>query len=148
MIYISSMRAACLCMLTEPFQCDEGRPQCKSCVNFGVVCNYDNAPTIRTAGEVILFRDGLSPVMSPSTSPVSINQTILSLTNLALQQSPSAVTVGSQVFRLRQGDLEALHRFSQRSVLTLGNHDTKWVLQAEMPRLASLVSNPSIIYFF
>ncbi|KAF3767027.1 hypothetical protein M406DRAFT_220339, partial [Cryphonectria parasitica EP155] len=135
----SKSRSGCGNCKLRRVKCDEAKPQCKTCVAFGVACNYGPRST-SVAGELVLCFDGASLMDSPPRSPVSMDQTILSMVNQSLQESPSAAMLGgpSQVYNLRQSDLDALNRFHQRSILSLGTEKSKWILQAETPRLACL----------
>lgn len=123
-------------------QCDEAKPHCKKCVNFGFMCHYGPASTSDGApGQLALFHDGVSlmELETPRKPPVSMKQTTMDSINHSLRSSPTAAMLNGHVYQLRLQDLEALDRFSRRSVLTLGDDTSKWLLQAEIPRLASLV---------
>lgn len=120
-------------------QCDEAKPKCKKCIAFGVSCNY-GVKGGTSVGELVLSFEGTSCIETPPKAPVSMNQTMLDLINYNLRLSPTGKMLGGQVYRLTAGDLEVLDRFSKRTILTLGTDTTKWILQAETPRLACLVS--------
>lgn len=70
-----------------------------------------------------------------------MNQTMLDLINYNMRHSPTGKLLGGQLYQLNAQDLEVLDRFSSRTILTLGTDVTKWILQAETPRLAFLVSH-------
>jgi hypothetical protein len=78
---------------------------------------------------------------APSKTPVSMSQTVLDLINHSMRHSPTGKVLGNQVYQLNKQDLEILDRFKNRTALTFGSNTTKWIIQAEAPRLACLVSN-------
>ena len=121
-------------------QCDELRPKCKKCIAFGVSCNYGAAGST-SVGELVLCFEGASCMEAPSKAPISMNQTMLDLINYNMRNSPTGKLLGDQIYELKAQDLEVLDRFSNRTILTLGTDVTKWILQAETPRLACLVSS-------
>lgn len=123
-------------------QCDEAKPKCRKCIGFGVSCNY-GATGSTSVGELVLSFEGSSCMEAPSKAPISMNQTMLDLINYNMRHSPSGKLLGDQVYKLTAQDLEVLDRFSSRTILTLGTDVTKWILQAETPRLAFLVSHKS-----
>lgn len=73
-----------------------------------------------------------------------MNQTMLDLINYNMRHSPTGKLLGNQLYKLKAQDLEVLDRFSNRTILTLGTDVTKWILQAETPRLACLVSHNTL----
>lgn len=122
-------------------QCDESKPGCKKCIQFGISCNYGSTESVST-GEMIISLGSTSPpieVVEPSKAPVSMTQTMLDLINYSLRESPTGRAQGSQVFQLRKNDLEILGRFTDRSILTVGTDTIKYLFQAEAARLACLV---------
>lgn len=121
-------------------QCDEAKPKCKKCIAFGVSCNY-GATGSMSVGELVLSFDGASCGETPPKAPISMNHTMLDLINYNMRHSPTGELLGDQVYKLTTQDLEVLDRFSSRTILTLGTDVTKWILQAETPRLAFLVSH-------
>lgn len=127
-------------------QCDESKPKCKKCVAFGVSCNY-GATESTSVGELVLSFEGTSCIEAPSKAPISMNQTMLDLINYNLRHSPTGKLLGDQTYKLTAQDLEVLDRFSKRTILTLGTDVTKWILQAETPRLACLVSKVVVTCF-
>ncbi|KUI55958.1 Sterol uptake control protein 2 [Cytospora mali] len=130
-------RAGCGNCKIRRVKCDEAKPRCNQCTNFGVVCNY--GPTASSsAGELVLSFHGASYMEAPPKSPVSMNQIMLDLINHSLRHSPTGIMLGSQVYQLKIQDLEVLDRFSNGTVLTFGSNISKWVIQAETPRLACL----------
>lgn len=124
-------------------QCDESKPKCKKCIAFGVSCNY-GATESTSVGELVLSFDGASCMEAPSKAPISMNQTMLDLINYNMRQSPTGKILGDQVYTLKPQDLEVFDRFSSRTILTVGTDVTKWILQAETPRLACLVSHNTL----
>lgn len=128
-----------IALTSARLQCDESKPKCKKCTAFGVSCNY-GATGSTGVGELVLSFEGTSCIEAPSKAPVSVNQTMLDLINYNLRHSPTGQLLGDQTYRLTAQDLEVLDRFSKRTILTLGTDVTKWILQAETPRLACLVS--------
>lgn len=120
-------------------QCDELKPKCKKCMAFGVSCNYGAAGST-SVGELVLSFEGASCMEAPSKAPISMNQTMLDLINYNMRNSPTGKLLGDQIYKLTAQDLAVLDRFSNRTILTIGTDVTKWILQAETPRLACLVS--------
>lgn len=98
-------------------------------------------------GELVLSFESTSCIEAPSKAPISMNQTMLDLINYNLRHSPTGKLLGDQTYKLTAQDLEVLDRFSRRTILTLGTDVTKWILQAETPRLACLVSQVIITCF-
>lgn len=151
------IRCASSSTLTFPrLQCDEAKPKCKKCIAFGVSCNYGTKGTT-SVGELVLSFEGASCMDMHPKAPVSMNQTMLDLINYNLRHSPTGKTLGDEIYKLKAHDLEVLDRFRNRTILTVGTDVTKWVLQAETPRLACLVSHihfrmssnvDSIFFFF
>lgn len=135
-----------IALTSARLQCDESKPKCKKCVAFGVSCNY-GATGSTGVGELVLSFEGASCIEAPSKAPVSINQTMLDLINYNLRHSPTGKLLGDQIYKLKAQDLEVLDRFSKRTILTLGTDVTKWILQAETPRLACLVSQMIVTCF-
>jgi hypothetical protein len=124
-------------------QCDEAKPKCKKCIAFGVSCSY--GPKGDTSvGELVLSFEAASymnmDACAPSKPPVSMSQTMLDLINYNLQHSPTGTLMGGQIYKVTTQDLDLLDRFSKRAILTIGTDITKWIIQAETPRLACLVS--------
>ncbi|ROW05657.1 hypothetical protein VSDG_00676 [Cytospora chrysosperma] len=75
---------------------------------------------------------------APPKAPVSMSQTVLDLINHSMRHSPTGKVLGNQVYQLNKQDLEILDRFKHRTALTFGSNNTKWIIQAEAPRLACL----------
>lgn len=92
-------------------------------------------------GELVLSFDGTSCMEAHSKAPIPMKQTMLDLINCNMRNSPTGKLLGDQLYKLTAQDLEVLDRFSTRTILTLGTDVTKWILQAETPRLACLVSH-------
>lgn len=126
-------------------QCDEAKPKCRKCIAFGVSCDY-GATGSTSVGELVISFDGASCMEAPSKAPIPMNQTILDLINHNMRHSPTGKLLGDQLYKLTAQDLEVLDRFSSRTILTLGTDVTKWILQAETPRLAFLVSHNNCYY--
>lgn len=95
-------------------------------------------------GELVLSFDGTSCMEAPSKAPIPMSQTMLDLINYNMRHSPTGKLLGDQLYKLKAQDLEVLDRFSNRTILTLGTDVTKWILQAETPRLACLVSHNTL----
>ncbi|POS79159.1 hypothetical protein DHEL01_v202434 [Diaporthe helianthi] len=130
-------RAGCGNCKIRRVKCDEAKPKCKKCIAFGVSCNYGTKGST-SVGELVLSFEGVSCMETPSRAPVSMNQTMLDLVNYNLRHSPTGMILGEQIYKLKAQDLEVLDKFRNRTVLTIGTDVTKWVLQAETPRLACL----------
>ncbi|KAJ0114572.1 hypothetical protein J7T55_004816 [Diaporthe amygdali] len=130
-------RAGCGNCKIRRVKCDEAKPRCRKCIAFGVSCNYGTTGSTGV-GELVLSFEGASCMEAPSKAPISMNQTMLDLINHNLRYSPTGEVIGDQVYKLKAQDLEVLDRFSKRTILTLGTDVTKWILQAETPRLACL----------
>jgi hypothetical protein len=77
---------------------------------------------------------------SPSKStPISLHQTMLGVLNESLRHQQPSV---EQPFQLVMSDLQILHGFHQRSILTLGSDRSRYLYQNASLKLALQVRRP------
>lgn len=112
-------------------KCDESKPMCKNCGAYGTFCNYDSRysdlqPLIHGAGDVQVLQMPLC----------SENKTILAIidSTSSLPQLGSSDLRGGD-YRFSVQDLRLLHRFSTRTVLTLGQGKSRSVYQNAYAKL-------------
>ena len=122
-------------MLNQTVQCDEARPKCKKCIAYGVSCNYDSkSPDLQLAGS-----GSFSVIELPKKLP-SLNQTILNMVNASpgfqSSQSPSSYPI----YRLKNKDLELLHKFQTRTSFTIGTEDGNAVFRDDVFNMSLTVS--------
>ena len=111
-------------------QCDEAKPACKRCLEFGVECNYGPCYD-ETSSELQVPGGSVFQLTPPPRSP-SQADAVLGLMNGSLGQTVSVLQMGHD-------DLGLLDRFYTRTILTLGTPDIRLIYQGEAVRLASLV---------
>ena len=120
-------------------QCDEAKPRCKKCLEYGVACNYGPAGGVST-GELVLSFGGVSHIEPPRKAAVSTNQTMMDMINYSLRQSPTSAQGVALVYQLDMDDMQLLDKFHSRTVLSIGTDKTRSLYQAESFRLACMVS--------
>jgi hypothetical protein len=110
-------------------KCDETQPRCNKCISFGVSCNYD-----ATLDELQMVTSGTFVFGAPHETPMSFNQTVLSMVNTPPRaHSPNPRT---SFYELRLEDLEIVSRFQSRTVLTIGTKESVHMYQREWFRVA------------
>lgn len=119
-------------------QCDEAKPKCSKCVDYGVDCGYDPVAEgelqISIAGTSVLDVPQTTIGATPSFSSSGLNMINRSLAN-------GYVEFPLLTYQLSGSDFATLQRFQIRTVSTIATANTWRVFQAEMVRLASCVSD-------
>lgn len=101
---------------TKPrLQCDEGKPGCKRCTTFGVLCNYDSQHS-----DLQLSVVGALNIEIPQSFPYSLKQAISSVISPSFRQQSTASPESSAFYQLGDQDLELLSKFLGRTALTIG----------------------------
>lgn len=124
-----------------PLQCDESRPQCQKCVNYGVQCNYNNdgGDELQLRGEgAMVFTSvphsmgpGLGPTvpkdsMSPESDDGKLDQLI---------DTPLTLHSTRELYYLTQEDVDVLRMFRSSTVFTIGTAQSVGTYQTEIVNL-------------
>ncbi|EOO03807.1 putative transcription factor cys6 protein [Phaeoacremonium minimum UCRPA7] len=134
--HTKSRRGCGNCKLRR-IKCDEAKPRCKKCLEYGVACNYGPAGGVST-GELVLSFGGVSHIEPPRKAAVSTNQTMMDMINYSLRQSPTSAQGVALVYQLDMDDMQLLDKFHSRTVLSIGTDKTRSLYQAESFRLACM----------
>lgn len=166
-----SRRGCSSCKLRR-VKCDEGRPCCRKCKDFGVACAYDgkaeglrfegegsfdlnetqhvkiDRPTVpKTAAthDTSLCNDGdaLDSLSRPGSGALSQSSAIVGHVNGLVSPPDSDAEDRSHSFDLSK--LEVFKRFNERTVLSVGMKQSARIYQQEVFRLACRVSTNSIL---
>ncbi|KAG9231116.1 hypothetical protein BJ875DRAFT_470444 [Amylocarpus encephaloides] len=106
-------------------KCDEARPQCLKCVDYGVTCNHDaTIPDLEMFGAKLVHLESNS---TTQVSPIRITQPKPSVPRFLYP--PVISTDGYSSFELDRGCLDRLNRFRTRTVLSIGPPKTACVYQ-------------------
>ena len=115
-------------------KCNEIRPMCDRCLEFGVICNYDpsipDLQPLSSASEVVQ----LDSVVE--RSPLSSTEPVLDMVKAALLADSLGHKWNRGVLRFDNADLARLDRFQTRTVLTIGVKKVARVFQQEVLHLA------------
>lgn len=112
-------------------KCDEARPECTHCLDFGVSCNYDpKVPDLQLRRGAAIYINAIG-----SASP-SVHESMLSMINASDQRNRAVGKKADGPFRFDTQDLERLGRFQNRTVLTIGTKRTAEVYHATLIHLA------------
>jgi hypothetical protein len=99
--------------LPDIIQCDEARPECKKCTNFGVTCNFDpKIPDLQMCG-------GGSGTLKPEVNSFQLNQRPRQLSP-KLETPESLHPAVESTIRLDRELLDRFNRFYSRTALTIG----------------------------
>ncbi|KAJ9137444.1 Alpha-galactosidase [Pleurostoma richardsiae] len=135
-VHNKSRRGCGNCKLRR-VKCDESKPGCKRCHQFGVVCNY-GPMSASTAGELLISFDGAAKMEVSPIVPLSARDTALSMINTLLKGYPHTSGTWMPPYQLNRRDLATLDRFWSRTILTMGTEETRSLFQRESCRLASM----------
>ena len=119
------------------YKCDEARPGCKKCSNFGVSCNYDdpNAPDLQTICHSVTLGSpviGLPPKSASSSMESCFSVAKMEVLNSLRPGLPCLSDDGKSTILL---DIECqgrLDRFISRTVLTVGTPHVSVIFQTEI----------------
>ncbi|KAL2423468.1 hypothetical protein ABEF95_000923 [Exophiala dermatitidis] len=132
----SKSRLGCRNCKLRRVKCDEKKPECRKCIDFGVICNYGpDVPDLEPragAREVGCINDA-----TIEKSTLSGNGPILETINASLQMDTSPAM--SSIYARGQfdySDLARMHRFQTRTVLSLGTRGTCYHFQKEIVEVA------------
>ena len=156
-----SRRGCSSCKLRR-VKCDEKRPACHKCRDFGVACTYDGKIlALSFAGESSFSLNELSTPNREATSSIKANMRDDSLNIARTQQLSRSRRLGESSTVLAQftglpsppdsdgensnyaferSELEIFQRFNERTVLSVGNSQTSQIYQREIFQLACSVS--------
>lgn len=109
-------------------QCDEGKPECEKCRNYGVSCNYDGTETenLQLSGEGAFFIEPAIPAVPqpPADMEVELPPTPPSDFILGMLGYPLKMYDSDEVYHMKPSDLDLLQWFHERTVLTMGTAET------------------------
>ncbi|PGH14750.1 hypothetical protein AJ80_05794 [Polytolypa hystricis UAMH7299] len=112
-------------------KCDENKPQCKKCMDFGVSCSYDPKSStleLSTSGE-------LSIDFSVKPLPQMVQSITFGMIN-PLVGLPTRPWVGRIDYQLGEQDMALLHKFQMRTSCTVGTELSSCLYQTEIFKLA------------
>ena len=133
-------------------QCDETRPQCNKCINYGVTCNYDGIATeeLQLPGEgafsftskpnEIIFR-GEKEIPKDSMSPEANDDKIDSMLDMPMELHES-----DETYHISKEDLEILRIFKDQTVFTIGTAQTVHIYRSECVNMLCHSVSPHIRY--
>jgi hypothetical protein len=156
-----SRRGCSSCKLRR-VKCDEKRPACHKCRDFGVTCIYDGKiSALSFAGESSFSLNDLSTPNEQSPSSATANTKNRSLDVARTQRLSRSRRLGesstvlaqftglpsppdsdgeSSNYAFGRSELEIFQRFNERTVLSVGNSQTSQIYQREIFQLACSVS--------
>jgi hypothetical protein len=130
--------------LSAHLQCDESRPMCKRCTAYGTFCNYDPRHS-----DLQPLAHGKSDVQTLQTPLCSENQAALGIINGTTSLQPTGSTHPSHGgFHFSVQDLELLHKFHTRTILTLGTPKSRHIYQNAYAKLAYSVCHLYSVFLF
>lgn len=129
-------------------KCDETRPRCLKCENYGVQCNYDGeaADDLHLPGEgAIVFSSApasTEPTQPPkdSMSPETKNDRIDSMLG-----KPLTLQGTDEMYYMTQDDLDILRVFRDRTVFTIGTAQSIWIYRTELVNLVCDVRSLTLL---
>ncbi|KIW28607.1 uncharacterized protein PV07_08256 [Cladophialophora immunda] len=123
-------------------KCNEVRPMCGKCLEYGVLCNYDpSIPDLQPrtdASELGCLYSRMDKSLQGTTKP------ILDMVNVSLDKNTHGPELQSGATRFDRSDLARLDRFQTRTVLTIGTKKVARVFQKEVILLAC--TNPFLMH--
>ncbi|KIW74687.1 hypothetical protein Z517_11457 [Fonsecaea pedrosoi CBS 271.37] len=123
-------------------KCNEVRPMCGKCLEYGVLCNYDpSIPDLQPrtpASELGYLQSRVE------RSPLGTTKPILDMITISLDKSTSELESQSGATRFDKSDLARLDRFQTRTVLSIGTKRAARVFQREIIPLAC--ANPLLMH--
>lgn len=124
-------RSGCRNCKMRRVKCDEAKPECEHCLDFGVSCNYDpKIPDLQLRRGAALYMDALS------TASPSVNELMMGMMNKSIRPNESNPqrAIGFSTFDSQ--DLERLGRFQTRTVHTIGTKKTAEIYHETVFQLA------------
>lgn len=116
-------------------KCNELRPMCEQCLDFGVLCNYNsNIPDLQPRSSSTSNVVQLGPVIDKS--PLLTSEPVLDMVNAALLEDSLGPSWKFGTMRFDQADLARLDKFQSRTVMTIGIKRVARVFQREVMHLA------------
>ncbi|KAI8267906.1 hypothetical protein K4K58_006749 [Colletotrichum sp. SAR11_239] len=107
-------------------KCDESKPRCKKCLDYGVTCAYGPSSEAASLSVEVAFKVDLAPcraktTAAPSRKPASCLPRTLPppLPSTGSPESPDAA------YQLTPTDVRLLERFQKRTVISFGTPTTK-----------------------
>jgi hypothetical protein len=127
-------RSGCRNCRLRRVKCDERKPLCDRCTDFGVSCNYD--PTVSDLQPL----QGSTHVTTMTTklgpSPVSHKQLAIGMIESSLNEDPCCHSKHLDTVNFQQYDMALLHKFQTRTVFCLGTSTATLIFQKEVVMLA------------
>ena len=150
-----SRRGCSSCKLRR-VKCDERRPACARCKDFGVACTYDGkVSSLSFAGESSFSLNDLSAPNHANANERDHSPDIVRMQQLSRSQrlsessavlaqltglpSPPDSDVGNSNCAVGRPELEIFQRFNERTVLSVGSASTSKIYQREIFQLACSV---------
>lgn len=117
-------------------KCNESRPMCGQCLEFGVICNYD--PTIPDLQPHAAASDVVQLPSQVERSPLSTLDPFLDTMNSYFQQDKLLLKskANSGLLRFDHSELAGLNRFQTRTVLTIAVKQVARVFHNQVTHLA------------
>jgi hypothetical protein len=150
-----SRRGCSSCKLRR-VKCDERRPGCARCKDFGVACTYDGkVSSLSFAGESSFSLNDLSAPNHANTNKRDHSLDVVRMQQLSRSQrlsessavlaqltglpSPPDSDGGNSSYAVGRSELEIFQRFNERTVLSVGSASTSKIYQREIIQLACSV---------
>lgn len=150
-------RRGCPSCKLRRVKCDERKPACRNCRDFGVACTYDGKISkLSFAGESSFSLNDLSASVLAKASMRDHSLEVVSTQQLSRSQrlsesstvlarltglpSPPNSDEGSSNYTFGISELEIFQRFNERTVLSVGSSSTAQIYQREIIQLACCVS--------
>jgi hypothetical protein len=150
-----SRRGCSSCKLRR-VKCDERRPCCHRCKDFGVACTYDGkVSALSFAGESSFSLNDLSAPNDANANTRDRSLDVVKMHQLSRSQrlsesstvlaqliglpSPPDSDGGNSNYGFGRSELEIFQRFNERTVLSVGSSQTAKIYQREIIQLACCV---------
>lgn len=127
-------RSGCRNCRLRRVKCDEKRPLCDRCTDFGVSCNYD--PTVSDLQPLQGGTHVTTMTTKLALSPVSHKQLAISMIERSLNEDYCYHSKHLDPVKFQQCDMALLEKFQTRTVFCLGTPTATLIFQKEVVRLA------------
>ncbi|KAK3082139.1 hypothetical protein LTS18_002931 [Coniosporium uncinatum] len=124
-------RLGCRNCKLRSVKCDEGRPNCKRCSDYGVNCSYINAG----ADLEVLLKTTAGPEKEPATAQ-PLYQTMLGIMDPPSSSMPLVVEPNAGSVLSSQADMDRFTRFRSRTMYSIGNDTTGPMYRENLLRLS------------
>jgi len=130
-------RQGCRNCKLRKIKCDESRPSCAKCQNYGILCNYD-----RRHSDLQMSNTGASAIdvgildFRLAESSNSVSQSTTTSRSDGLE---SSWMNGMEDYRPTAQDLEILSRYYSRTIHTPGSSESRHCYREVFPKLTGSV---------